>query len=283
MSQSMSNDSKKSNFRKIEEFIESFEKGKAFTEELMKENERLRMQVLKNEKEKMELRSRVDPERMTEILDENRELRSRLETLEARFGAMEKENNDFAQRYVEVQSQNDNLLNLYVSSYQLHSTLDPDEVVNVIEEIILNLIGAEQYFICMMDDPKKYPTIVAGEGVDGPIRGQSLKKVDPVLAEVLREGREYFQGEGDKDSPHLACTPLKVNDDVVGVISISKLMDQKKEGLTSMDHELLSLLADHAATALVSSQLYSRTERKLRTVESFLELLKLDGAQGVSG
>jgi hypothetical protein len=42
-----------------------------------------------------------------------------------------------------VQSQNDSRLNLYVASYQLHSTLNPGEVVRVIHEIILNLIGAE--------------------------------------------------------------------------------------------------------------------------------------------
>lgn len=274
----MSKDDKKSRdgVGRTEELIEYFEKGKAFTEELMKENERLRMRALQLDKEKLELRSRADPERLNQLLKENRELRSRLENLEASFDAIEKENKDFAQRYVEVQSQNDNLLNLYVSSYQLHSTLNPREVVNVIEEIILNLIGAEHYFIAMMEGGKKYPSIVAGEGPEGPISGQSLREIDPVLAGVLREGREYFRSGNDGDSPHLACTPLKVNDDVVGAISIGKLMQQKKDGLTTIDHELLSLLSDHAATALVSSNLYSRTERKLRTVENFLELLKLD-------
>ena len=265
--------------KRLEELVEYFEKGKAFTEELMKENERLRMRTVQLEKEKMELKSRSDPERLRNLLAENKELRDRLETLEARFDEVEKENNDFAQRYVEVQTQNDNLLNLYVSSYQLHSTLVPDEVVNVIVEIILNLIGAEQYFIAMMDDRKKYPVIVAGEGPDGPIGGQSLSRIDPVLARVLREGSNYFRTEEDDDSPHLACTPLKVKDDVVGAISIGKLMNQKKEGLTGIDHELLGLLADHAATALISSKLYSRAERKLKTLESFLELLKLDSRQ----
>jgi len=266
---------------RIEELFDYFEKGKAFTEELMKENERLRLKTVQLEKEKMELKSRSDPERLNDLLEENRDLRARLEKLEAKFDEIEKENQDFAQRYVEVQSQNDNLLNLYVSSYQLHSTLDPNEVVQVVEEIILNLIGAEEYYICMLEPGKDRVSIVAGEGPGGPVHGKALEDPDTVLAEVLRNGSEYYSSEGE-DSPHLACTPLKVKDDVVGAISISKLMDQKKEGLTPIDHELLTLLADHAATALVSSKLYSRTERKLRTMQSFLELLKLEETQNQS-
>lgn len=280
----MSKDARKASesFRRTEELLGYLEKGKAFTEELMKENERLRMRLLQFEKEKMEFHSRTDPKHLNKLLDENRELRERLEKLSARFDETERENKDFAQRYVAIQSQNDNLLNLYVASYQLHSTLNPSEVVNVIEEIILNLIGAEQYFVYMKDDKRKLPIILAGEGPEGPIRAKSLSKVDPVLTDVLHNGKVYFREEGESNSPHLACTPLKVKDDVVGAISITKLLDHKKEGFTTIDYELLSLLADHAATALVSSNLYSRTERKLRTVEGFIKLLKLDSAKAGS-
>jgi hypothetical protein len=34
------------------------------------------------------------------------------------------------------------------------------------------------------------------------------------------------------------------------------------------------MLAGHAATALFSSKLYSQSERKLNTIQSFLDLLK---------
>ncbi len=66
---------------------------------------------------------------------------------------------------------------------------------------------------------------------------------------------------------------------VVGAISISKLLDQKRDGLTAIDREILSLLSDHAATALVSADLHSRTERKLRTIEGFMDLLRSDENQ----
>lgn len=264
--------------KRLEELIEYFERGKSFTEELMKENERLRMRTLKLEHDRSEALSQLDQGTVQALQEENRRLREKVEALEARFEAIEQENQDFAYRYVEIQGQNDNLLNLYVSSYQLHSTLNPDEVVSVIQEIILNLIGADRYFVCMIDPKTQRPVITAGEGATGPLERKPLSDPDEILAGVLEEGNEYFRGEGE-DGPHLACTPLKVHDRVVGAISIQKLMDQKKGGFSPIDHELLSLLADHAATALVSANLFSRTERKLKTVESFIELLKTSSVE----
>jgi nitrate/nitrite-specific signal transduction histidine kinase len=264
--------------KRIDDLLEYFEKGKAFTKELMKENERLRMSLLKVEKEKMDLAKEKNSSRIKYLEQENRSLRICLDGLEKKFNEVEKENQDFALRYVEVQGQNDNLLNLYVASYQLHSTLDPKEVIEVIVEIILNLIGAEEYIIVMMDKKNDNPVVVTGEGPQSLAANNTYIDIDPVLAKVLREGKEFFRTNEDNFGP-LACTPLKVNNDIVGAISISKLMDQKRNGLTTIDHELLGLLSDHAATALVSSNIYSRTQRKLRTVEGFLELLKMDGTE----
>lgn len=266
--------------RWMEELIEYFKKSKAFTEDLMKENERLRIRVLRAEEESKHLSSQTgDHDLIDTIFKENQLLRSDLETLKTRFDEIENENKDFAQRYVEIEAQNDNLLKLYVSSYQLHSTLNPEEVITIIQEILLNLIGAEEYFICVKDERTHRPTIVAGEAADGPIRGKRLEEVDTILSGVLQGGKEYFRDNADTCSSPIACTPLKVRDTVVGAISISKLLQQKNEGLTPIDHELLNLLSNHAATALVSSTAYSRTERNPRTEEGFLDLLTINGKE----
>lgn len=258
-----------------EEILEFFEKGKVFTRELLKENERLRMLALRAEKNKAVAEFNVDPSRITMLTEENLMLRKRLESLELKYHEMERENKDFVDRYIEIQSQNENLLNLYVASYQLHSTLDPDEVIRVIEEIMLNLIGVEHFFVCMIDPVKGKPTVVVGEGPDGPIRNAQLNATDSILAKVLGEGASHFAENSEMNPTYLACTPLKVKDTVVGAIAIVKLLDHKKDGLTPLDYELLNLLADHAATALFSSNLYGRVRRKLETVENFLDALKI--------
>ncbi len=259
---------------------EYFDKGKTFTEELMRENERLRLKMVKLEGEKIDLRSQYDPNRLNAATEENRRLEEKLQILEARFDEVESESMDFANRYSEIQLQNENLMNLYVASYQLHSSLDPEEVVAVIQEIILNLIGAEEYSVFLKEKKRGHLLVIVGEDSNGPIEGQRLEKIDSALRSVLEEGEPYFgNGDGTPIPSVLACTPLKVKGAVVGAISITKLLDQKRDGLTAIDRELLSLLSDHAATALVSADLHSRTERKLRTVEGFIDLLKTDNEQ----
>ena len=56
--------------------------------------------------------------------------------------------------------------------------------------------------------------------------------------------------------------PLKIKDSTIGVISINKLLVQKTQ-FTTMDYELFTLLAGHAATAVFSAKLYSTSARKL--------------------
>ncbi|HEV2721355.1 MAG TPA: diguanylate phosphodiesterase, partial [Thermoanaerobaculia bacterium] len=46
-----------------------------------------------------------------------------------------------------------------------------------------------------------------------------------------------------------ACIPLKLDDRVVGVIGIFRLL-QQKQGLEPLDFELFDLLSSHAASAL---------------------------------
>ena len=71
----------------------------------------------------------------------------------------------------------------------------------------------------------------------------------------------------------LAVIPLKIKDTVIGVITINKLLFQKT-AFTTMDYELFTLLAGHAATALFSAKLYSASARKLTTLQGFLDMLK---------
>jgi hypothetical protein len=80
------------------------------------------------------------------------------------------------------------------------------------------------------------------------------------------------------DQP-IAVIPLKIKDSVIGVISINKLLVQKT-AFTTMDFELFTLLAGHAATAVFSAKLYSTSERKLSTLKGFLDMLKTQPAKG---
>jgi len=202
---------------------------------------------------------------------ENRELRDR-------FHQVEQENKDFASRYVEVEAENNNLANLYVASYQLHSTLDLGESLKIILEIVMNLIGAEEFAIMMLDEKTNELSIVAQEGLGSEPR-PGIRHGDGVIGTAAGTGEAYYR-QGDPtelrgvDHTHpLVCIPLKIKEHVIGAIVVYKLLLQKP-AFTNVDFELFSMLAGHAATSLFSSKLYSESERKLTTIQSFLDLLK---------
>jgi LytS/YehU family sensor histidine kinase len=105
-----------------------------------------------------------------------------------------------------------------------------------------------------------------------------VKLGEGTLGTVAKEGESYFSEATaytetvDARSP-MVCIPLKIKEHVIGVISIYSLFIQKQQ-FSNVDYELFNLLAGHAATAIFSSRLYTQSERKLTTIQSFLDLLK---------
>jgi len=198
------------------------------------------------------------------------------ETLLNKYKMVEEENKDFAARYVDVEEENNNLANLYVASYQLHSTMDFKEVLRIVSEIILNLIGSDHFAILIRDDETPVLTVVAAEGTDSSFR--KVKLGEGVLGKVAQSGEMYVQQDlehamtGSPNHP-IVCIPLKIHNDVIGIIAIFDLFEQKKKRLTQVDHELFSMMAGHAATAIFSATLYARSQRTLSTIKGFIGLM----------
>ncbi len=262
-----------------EEVIALFARGAEFTRELLQENERLRKEML--ELRRAQEHAALDPEEWSRL---RLELVNRISSLEQEYASVrdrleevEDENNHFAERYIEIEEENNNLANLYVASYQLHSTLDLHEVLTIIVEIAINLIGAESFGIYMLDDATGELGLVASEGSEASElpRVQIGRDSQTAMAEALRREEPLLSEvglPGDPSQP-LACIPLFVEGNAIGVISIIRLLDQK-EGFSDLDRELFGLLGGHAATAIFASNLYTRSERKLCTMRGVVGLLK---------
>jgi len=117
-----------------------------------------------------------------------------------------------------------------------------------------------------------------GEDVQPGLAQISIRLGEGVLGNVAKTGESYYinqdledGGKVTLDKP-LAAVPLKIKEHVIGLVVIYKLL-QQKDSFSAVDYELFSLLAAHAATAIFSSKLYSQSERKLNTIQSFLDLL----------
>lgn len=260
--------------KKVDEFLEIFRKGEEFTKDLLKENEKLRFKIAQMEET---IRQPQAGEQVKEYEERIRKLEEEIGSIRERYLKAEEENKDFAAKYVEVEEINNALANLYVASYQLHSTLDFDEVLRIIKEIVINLIGAEIFAILLIDEKTNDIVPVSAEGIDLEMVPKA-RIGEGIIGAVAKEGESYFAADlregGDvaKGSP-MVCIALKIKEHVIGVISIFSLLTQK-EGFNNVDYELFNLLAGHAATAVFSARLYTQSERKLTTIQSFLELLK---------
>lgn len=252
-----------------------FEEGKEFTQELLRENERLRLlAATQRSNSKIQEKSEVPAEALNRLEMENRRYKEELEQLRQTLMEVEAENKEFAQKYVSVEQQHSSLANLYVASYQLHSTLNFKDVINIMKEIVINLIGSEMFGIYLKDEELNELRLVTHEGLEGE-KNLPISLGIGLIGRAAESGRIYFGENNGAASDPIACIPLKIQDRLLGLIVIYQLLRQK-DGFTPVDLDLLSLMADHAATAVYCSQLHSLSERKLHTMQNMLQLLKME-------
>jgi len=224
-----------------------------YIEELLRELDATRTTVASLEKDISRLEYELERER------------ERASSLQSHVSNMADENSAAFERYLTVEQENDSLANLYVSAYRLHGTLDPVEVLRAIQEIVVNLVGSEEFAIFERSQDGEALQLVAGLGVataglahipvgTGRIGGVVVSGEAFLAAETGGDGAT----DGLECERHLtACVPLRIDGEVTGAIAIFRLLEQKP-GLERIDFEIFDLLASQAATALHAARLHAR-------------------------
>ncbi len=231
------------------------EETQRYSQTLLVENERLRAENVMLAAAKRALSDEVETLRQGLRRHEDAQLE-----LEGRLKSMEDENHRFAQEYVEVEQQNANLANLYVASYQLHGTLEREEVLGTIQEIVANLVGSEEMGLFELDGDDL--ALVRAQGID-PRKFERIAPGQGIIGRVAREGhthvteRDGLAGARPEEAQLTACVPLKLRGKVMAVLALFRLLPQKA-GLEPLDQELFDLLADQAAMALYCTGLHRR-------------------------
>jgi hypothetical protein len=199
-------------------------------------------------------------DRLAMFRDETQRQRSRQVELESHLRVIEEANRRYSDEYLKVERQNSNLASLYVASYRLHGTVEREEVVLAIQEIVANLIGSEELAILEREPEGRELSLVASFGVDAaPLRHVALGA--GFIGRAAATGEIYVRGEKDgggasaAESQVTACIPLTLAGNVTGVIAIFRLLSHKP-ALEAADHELFDLLASQAAVALYCTRLH---------------------------
>lgn len=198
-----------------------------------------------------------------------------LTRLHAELAACTSDRESLTERLVAAEQQASRLMSLYVATYQLHSTLDPEEVQSVIAEIAVDLVGAESFALLLRDDETPSCRVALARGLaDRPssrFQGPAYVGGDPLVDAALADGQLRIGGQ--EGSEALAVVPLQVQDSIVGALVVIGLVGHRRRPL-SEDRELFDLIAAHAAMALLAARAYAASTRKLRTLEGLLTLLQ---------
>ena len=253
----------------VQAMREMVRRTKQLTVELMRDNEQLRVQNLLLEKQKIEADQRLDHSRLGK---ENEQLKDELELLNMRLAEIEKKSQKFRRRYEDIEQYNMALSSIYIATNQLHSTLDFTAVVKMAEEILWNFVASPSFAIFLRDEKSGDLKLVGGQGIEGKFSSDTLHDLSDMMSESLNDGISMFV-EGITKADPLACVPLKIEDRIVGLVVVYEI-EEHKGGLTDLDKELFELLANQTATAMTSSRVYSETVKKLKSMESFLNLIK---------
>lgn len=229
-----------------------------YAKELLGENEKLLALATNLHRENARLEHEVGA-----LRDQLGRYEATQSTLREQLSAMEVSNRSFLDRYADVEALNSNLANLYVASYRIHGSLDREEIVATMLEIVVNVIGSETFVILERGDDSAPMRVLGRFGVAlEPV--SEIRFGDGPIGAAIAGGEIVAASEGDAETDRpIACVPLKVGDRVIGAIVIFRLLAHKRQ-LETIDHELFELLATHAASALYCSDLHARRAAEAR-------------------
>lgn len=228
--------------------------------EVKGQNERLRVMVaaLESDRHRLQLEKIRLQEQLMNVREDLAQRVDEHNTLLRRLSEVQRENESVAGRFVDIETQNTNLANLYVAGYQLHGSLDRPQVLEAIKEIVINLIGSEDFAIFERDGEEDSLRMI-GWFDEPPVAFRKVSFGDGIIGQVAATGEPFVaNGEQVRSVGMAACVPLQVDGRVTGAIAIFRLLPQKHNGLETLDEELLGLLASQAGIALYCTALHAQ-------------------------
>ena len=196
-----------------------------------------------------------------------------LETLEKRVAALEDGERELAERLVAAERHAGRLMSLYVATYQLHSTLEPREVQATIGDIAVNLLGAERYALLVRGEPGASCEVAAAAGVAdvAGFAGDRYLGGDAAIDATLADGRLRIGPIAGSSA--VAVVPLVIHGSVVGAVVLLSLLSHRPP-IDDEDRELFDLVSAHAASALLAARAFATTDRKLRTLQGLVQMVR---------
>ena len=171
------------------------------------------------------------------------------------------------------------LSTLYRIGKAVTSLLDLEKVLNRIVEAAVFLTGAEEGFLLLVDEETGELYMRAGKGLgEKYARGFRVRVADSLSGQVVQTGKPFMLSSVQDEErfklktgylvSSLLHVPLKVRDEVIGVLSVDNKLSPK--AFTNNELYLLSALADYAAIAIENACLYEESYEETKRLTELL-------------
>ena len=151
------------------------------------------------------------------------------------------------------------LQKLLLAARRLDACSDRPAVLEALRDIVVTVLGAEDFVILGLDDDRTTLWPILGSGPSGSACGPLLVS-DSLVADAMGSGtRVVAPAHGEPGAPRreaVACVPLHSGTDTIGMLVLFSLLAHRSE-LRGVDLELLDFLSGHAATMLQIADLRS--------------------------
>jgi len=176
----------------------------------------------------------------------------------------------------------------------VNSTLEVDEVLQIVMDTIIRLMGAERGFLMLRDERGEMGIRIARNWEQESINKSEFAISRTVVQRVI-DGREAIVTTNAREDPRfggqesiiafnlrsILCVPLTVKSELIGVIYADNRI---RSGIFSeSDRDLLFAFANQAAVAIENARLFSSLKRTLEEVTELKNLMDDVFASIVSG
>ncbi len=173
-----------------------------------------------------------------------------------------------------LQARYDRLNSLYQVGTVIHSTLEPQEALQLILNEAVRLMRASSGSAALLNPTTGCLEILASQGLPSEAAALKLRLGQGITGWVARTGRPARVGDVTSDARYIVlrpevrselAVPLEVKGEVRGVLNVDS---ERLEAFTADDQELLESLATQAANVIHHTWLYEQLRLKARLFES---------------
>lgn len=185
---------------------------------------------------------------------------------------------EMSEELTEIKRRYERLNVLYQVSNTIHSTLDPQEALDLILRETVRITRATSGSISLINPNTSFLEIAASIGLPAKYSKLRLRIGEGITGWVAREGKPARVGRVKVDPRYVMlrpevsselAVPLLLDGEPRGVINVDSNRD---EAFTADDEQLLEELARHASKVIQNTWLYEQLRLKARLFETLVSI-----------